>query len=56
MKHSDSLFRCKSLKVAALGYFATIMKKQSKGLKFLEEVSQRRCFATRISYDFLSRI
>ena len=45
MKHSDSLFRCKSLKVAALGYFATIMKKQGKGLKFLEEVRHGECFA-----------
>ena len=38
MKYADSLYRCKQLKVAALGRMATIMKKLNNSLKYLEEV------------------
>ena len=38
MKYADSLYRCKQLKVAALGRMATIMKKLNSSLKYLEEV------------------
>jgi nucleolar GTP-binding protein len=38
MKYGDSLYRCKQLKVAALGRMATIMKKLNSSLKYLEEV------------------
>ena len=38
MKYADSLFRCKQLKVAALGRMATILKKLNSSLNYLEEV------------------
>lgn len=38
MKYGDSLYRCKQLKIAALGRMATIMKKLNNSLKYLEEV------------------
>ena len=38
MKYADSLYRCKQLKVAALGRMVTIMKKLNNSLKYLEEV------------------
>ena len=38
MKYADSLYRCKQLKVAALGRMATIIKKLNNSLKYLEEV------------------
>lgn len=38
MKYADSLYRCKQLKVAALGRMATIIKKLNSSLKYLEEV------------------
>lgn len=40
MKYGDSLYRCKQLKIAALGRMATIMKKQKSALEFLEQVRQ----------------
>lgn len=40
MKFSDSLFRCKQLKRAALGRMCTLMKKQSASLAYLEQVRQ----------------
>ncbi len=38
MKYADSLYRCKQLKIAALGRMATILKKLNNSLKYLEEV------------------
>jgi nucleolar GTP-binding protein len=38
MKYGDSLYRCKQLKIAALGRMATILKKLNSSLKYLEEV------------------
>jgi nucleolar GTP-binding protein len=38
MKYADSLYRCKQLKVAALGRMATTMKKLNSSLNYLEEV------------------
>ncbi|KDR12537.1 nucleolar GTP-binding protein 1 [Zootermopsis nevadensis] len=40
LKFGDSLYRCKQLKRAALGRMATIMKRQSQNLQYLEEVRQ----------------
>jgi nucleolar GTP-binding protein len=38
LKYSDSLYRCKQLKRAALGRMCTLMRKQKAGLSYLEEV------------------
>ena len=38
LKYGDSLYRCKQLKKAALGRMATIIKRQSQSLSYLEEV------------------
>ena len=38
MKYADSLYRCKQLKIAALGRMATILKKLNSSLKYLEEI------------------
>lgn len=38
MKYADSLYRCKSLKVAALGRMMTLLKRQKASLAYLEEV------------------
>jgi len=38
LKYADSLYRCKQLKVAALGRMATTMKKLNSSLNYLEEV------------------
>ncbi|KAL1132662.1 hypothetical protein AAG570_010614 [Ranatra chinensis] len=40
LKFGDSLYRCKQLKKAALGRMATIMKRQSPNLEYLEQVRQ----------------
>ncbi|OAF70531.1 Nucleolar GTP-binding protein 1 [Intoshia linei] len=40
MKYADSLYRCKLLKIAALGRMVKIIKKQSKSLDYLEQVRQ----------------
>lgn len=40
LKYSDSLYRCKQLKRAALGRMATIMKRQATNLAYLEQVRQ----------------
>ncbi|KAJ1527199.1 hypothetical protein ONE63_008730 [Megalurothrips usitatus] len=40
LKFGDSLYRCKTLKRAALGRMATIMKRQSPNLQYLEQVRQ----------------
>lgn len=40
LKYGDSLYRCKQLKRAALGRMATIMKKQTQNLSYLEQVRQ----------------
>lgn len=40
MKFADSLYRCKCLKRAALGRMATIMKRQTQSLQYLEQVRQ----------------
>nr|CAG4646106.1 EOG090X02QX [Macrothrix elegans] len=40
LKYGDSLYRCKQLKRAALGRMATIMKRQSQSLQYLEQVRQ----------------
>lgn len=40
LKYGDSLYRCKQLKRAALGRMATIMKRQSANLSYLEQVRQ----------------
>lgn len=38
LKYGDSLYRCKQLKVAALGRMATTLKKLNSSLNYLEEV------------------
>ena len=38
LKYGDSLYRCKSLKVAALGRMMTLLKRQKASLEYLEEV------------------
>ena len=38
MKYSDSLYRAKALKIAALGRMCTILKKLANSLSYLEEV------------------
>ncbi|KAF3777573.1 Nucleolar GTP-binding protein 1 [Nymphaea thermarum] len=40
LKFGDSLYRCKSLKVAALGRMCTIVKRISPSLAYLEQVRQ----------------
>ena len=40
LKYGDSLYRCKQLKKAALGRMATIIKRQSQSLSYLEEVKK----------------
>lgn len=40
LKFGDSLYRCKQLKIAALGRMATIMKRQKDSLAYLEQVRQ----------------
>jgi nucleolar GTP-binding protein len=40
LKYGDSLYRCKSLKRAALGRMATILKRQKDALEYLEQVRQ----------------
>ena len=40
IKYADSLYRCKSLKRAALGRMCTIMKRQKGALEYLEQVRQ----------------
>ncbi|KAK3281987.1 hypothetical protein CYMTET_10256 [Cymbomonas tetramitiformis] len=40
MKYADSLYRCKTLKRAAMGRMCTIMKKQQASLAYLEQVRQ----------------
>lgn len=40
LKFGDSLYRCKTLKKAALGRMATIMKRQKDTLLYLEQVRQ----------------
>ena len=40
LKYADSQYRCKQLKVAALGRMCTIMKRQAPSLAYLEQVRQ----------------
>lgn len=40
LKFGDSLYRCKQLKIAALGRMAKIMKRQTDSLSYLEQVRQ----------------
>lgn len=40
LKFGDSLYRCKQLKIAALGRMVKIMKRQSDSLSYLEQVRQ----------------
>ncbi|CAL5979451.1 Nucleolar_GTP-binding protein 1 [Hexamita inflata] len=40
LKHADSLFQCKSLKVAALGRMVSLVRKMNPYLEFLEQVRQ----------------
>lgn len=40
LKYGDSLYRCKTLKKAALGRMATIVKRQASNLTYLEQVRQ----------------
>jgi nucleolar GTP-binding protein len=40
LKFADSLYRCKTLKKAALGRMCTIMKRQKQSLAYLEQVRQ----------------
>ncbi|XP_021755341.1 nucleolar GTP-binding protein 1-like [Chenopodium quinoa] len=40
LKYGDSLYRCKCLKVAALGRMCTVMKRISHSLAYLEQVRQ----------------
>ena len=38
MKYADSLYRCKTLKIAAFGWMCTAIKKIKPSLEYLEEV------------------
>lgn len=40
LKFSDSLYRCKCLKKAALGRMCTIVKRQAQSLQYLEQIRQ----------------
>ncbi|ERN14790.1 hypothetical protein AMTRI_Chr02g255320 [Amborella trichopoda] len=40
LKYGDSLYRCKTLKVAALGRMCTVLKKISPSLAYLEQIRQ----------------
>ncbi|KAK6931108.1 NOG1, N-terminal helical domain [Dillenia turbinata] len=40
LKYGDSLYRCKTLKVAALGRMCTVIKRVSPSLAYLEQVRQ----------------
>lgn len=40
LKYADSLYRCKTLKVAALGRMCTVIKKVGPSLAYLEQVRQ----------------
>eukprot|EP00096_Caligus_rogercresseyi_P013974 TRINITY_DN6536_c0_g1_i1.p1 TRINITY_DN6536_c0_g1~~TRINITY_DN6536_c0_g1_i1.p1 ORF type:complete len:674 (-),score=201.45 TRINITY_DN6536_c0_g1_i1:95-2074(-) len=40
LKYGDSLYRCKQLKRAAMGRMATIIKRQSSSLVYLEQIRQ----------------
>ncbi|RWW21160.1 hypothetical protein GW17_00014687 [Ensete ventricosum] len=40
LKYGDSLYRCKSLKVAALGRMCTVIKRISPSLAYLEQIRQ----------------
>ena len=40
LKFGDSLYRCKQLKIAALGRMATIVKRQKDAFAYLEQVRQ----------------
>ncbi|KAL0207585.1 hypothetical protein P9112_012213 [Eukaryota sp. TZLM1-RC] len=40
LKYGDSLYRCKQLKIAALGRMCTTLKKRSDSLAFLERIRQ----------------
>lgn len=40
LKYGDSLYRCKSLKVAALGRMCTVLKRVSPSLAYLEQIRQ----------------
>jgi len=40
LKYSDSLYRCKCLKKAALGRMCTIIKRQAQSLLYLEQIRQ----------------
>ncbi|XP_077215397.1 nucleolar GTP-binding protein 1-like [Tasmannia lanceolata] len=40
LKYGDSLYRCKSLKVAALGRMCTVVKRISPSLAYLEQIRQ----------------
>lgn len=40
LKYGDSLYRCKQLKIAALGRMATVIKRQKDSLAYLEQVRQ----------------
>jgi nucleolar GTP-binding protein len=40
LKYGDSLYRCKSLKVAALGRMCTVMKRIGPSLAYLEQIRQ----------------
>ncbi|KAH0757163.1 hypothetical protein KY290_020656 [Solanum tuberosum] len=41
LKYGDSLYRCKSLKVAALGRMCTVIKRIGPSLAYLEQIRQR---------------
>lgn len=41
MKYADSLYRCKRLKIAAVGSMCTIMRKKGNAMTWLEEVRQK---------------
>ena len=40
LKYGDSLYRCKSLKRAALGRMCTVMKRQKGALEYLEQAQR----------------
>ncbi|XP_065838924.1 GTP-binding protein 4-like [Oscarella lobularis] len=40
LKYGDTLYRCKQLKIAALGRMCTIMRRQKQSLEYLEQVRQ----------------
>ncbi|KAI3942377.1 hypothetical protein MKW92_020341 [Papaver armeniacum] len=52
LKYGDSLYRCKSLKVAALGQMCTVVKHIGPSLAYLEQISWKMGSKQTVSFGF----